>query len=254
MMIAIVTGASSGLGRAFLEEWQKSGEHFDEVWLVARHESALELLTMHLPWRTRILATDLSTQEGRAVLFQALEEAQPKVKYLVNAAGYGKIGPVETIAPSEQIGMIDLNCTALVDVTQRVLPHMFRGSAIFEIASVAAFVPQPAFAVYAATKAFVLSFARALDVEEVRRGVRVVAVCPNPMATSFFDRAGTTPSLFKRPFFEAPEDVAHAAMRALGCGRTVVTNCRMATFIRLATKFLPHRLILGVQKLYFMVK
>lgn len=254
MSIAIVTGASSGLGRAFLDEWKASGEHFDEVWLIARSEDRLKLVAMTLPWQVRTMALDLATDEGRAAFAQALETARPRVKYLVCSAGYGKIGSVRAIEAHEQTGMVDLNCTALVDVTQRVLPFVERGGAIFEVASVAAFVPQPAFAVYAATKAFVLSFARALNVEEKARGIRVVAVCPNPMATSFFDRAGTTPSLFKRPFFEAPEDVAHASMRALEKGRDVATNSSMARFIRLATKILPHRLILGAQGVYFKLK
>lgn len=166
MNIAIVTGATSGLGRAFLEEWVAQGAHFDEVWLVSRHADALERVAAALPWQARCFAIDLSAADERAQLFAALERERPQVQALVNAAGYGKIGQVAQIAPDEQSGMVDLNCTALVDLTQRALPFMAAGSVIYEIASVAAFLPQPGFAVYAATKAFVLSFSRALAAEQ----------------------------------------------------------------------------------------
>ena len=249
MIIALVTGATSGLGRAFLEEWAARGTHFDEVWLVARHADALAQTAAMLPWPARTFAIDLSRAEERAQLFAALTNVQPQVQAVVNAAGYGKIGPVSAIDAGEQTGMVELNCAALVDVTQRVLPYMARGGVIFEIASVAAFLPQPGFAVYAATKAFVLSFSRALNAEEKRRGVRVVAVCPNPMHTAFFARAGEKPSLFKLLFFEEPRDVARAAMRDVVRGRDVSTNCRMASMIRLSAKLLPHRVIIRLERI-----
>lgn len=249
MNIAIVTGATSGLGRAFLEEWAARGLRFDQVWLVARHAEALQKLVDVLPWSVRCFAIDLSAREDRAQLARAIAEARPQVQALVNAAGYGKIGDVAQIDAVEQTGMVDLNCTALVDVTQQALPYMARGGVIYEIASVAAFLPQPGFAVYAATKAFVLSFSRALAAEQRKRGVRVVAVCPNPMHTAFFERAGEKPSLFKLLFFEKPRDVACAAMRDAAKGRDVSTNCRMATAIRIAAKLLPHRIIIRAERL-----
>lgn len=249
MNIAIVTGATSGLGRAFLEEWAAQGARFDEVWLVSRHAEALERVAAALPWQARCFAIDLSAADERAQLFAALRAERPQVQALVNAAGYGKIGQVAQIAPDEQSGMVDLNCTALVDLTQRALPFMAAGSVIYEIASVAAFLPQPGFAVYAATKTFVLSFSRALAAEQKRRGVRVVAVCPNPMHTAFFERAGEKPNLFKLLFFEKPRDVARAAMRDAAKGRDVSTNCRTAGIIRIAAKMLPHRAIIRIERL-----
>lgn len=250
MNIAIVTGATSGLGRAFLEEWAAQGARFDEVWLVARHRDALANTAQTLPWKTRLFALDLSQSAERATLFSAFTTERPQIQALVNAAGYGKIGDVATINPEEQTGMVDLNCTALVDVTQRALPYMVRGGVIFEIASVAAFLPQPGFAVYAATKAFVLSFAHALNAEQRKRGVHVIAVCPNPMHTAFFERAGEKPNFFKLLFFEKPIDVARTAMRDVARGRDVSTNCRMAGFIRVVGKLLPHRLIIRFERLF----
>ena len=248
MRIALVTGATSGLGRAFLEEWRKRGLWFDEVWLVARHADRLEAVAAELPWQTRCLAIDLSLADERAMLAEALAEAAPQVHYVVNAAGYGKIGPVATIDPAEQVGMVDLNCAALVDVTQQVIPYLMRGSVIFEVASVAAFLPQPNFAVYAATKAFVHSFSRALNAELKRSGAQVVSVCPNPMATAFFERAGGTPSLFKRFFFEKPEVVAHIAMENAAKHRDVSVSCGSGRLLRVVGKCLPHRAVLCIEQ------
>lgn len=247
MSIALVTGATSGLGRAFLQEWQHSGAHFDEVWLVARHRDALEDTAQELPWPTRLFAIDLAQAQERALLFEALAEQRPQIQAVVNSAGYGKTGCVTEISPMDQTGMIDLNCTALVAVTQQVLPYMARGGVIYEIASVAAFLPQPGFAVYAATKAFVLSFARALHAEQHRRGVQVIAVCPNPMNTGFFARAGVAPTLIKRLGFEDPQAVARTAMRDASRGRDVSTNSRLAGAIRLCAKCLPHRWIVRLE-------
>lgn len=249
MKIAIVTGATSGLGHAFLEQWQQRHIELDEVWLIARHEDRLLATAEALPWKARCFAIDLARAEERAVLRHALEVHQPAVQYVVNAAGYGKIGRVDGIDALEQTGMVDLNCTALVDVSQQVLPYLGRDSVLFEIASVAAFLPQPQFAVYAATKAFVLSFSRALNAELHHTSAQVIAVCPNPMATAFFDRAGGTPSAFKRFFFEKPEKVAEKAMRAADRGKDVVVSCLSARLLRLISKLIPHSLVLQVEKL-----
>lgn len=248
MKIAIVTGATSGLGRAFLEAWQREGCWFDEVWLVARHQEALARTANAVPWPCRQFAIDLAQAQERKRLFEALAEQRPQIQAVVNSAGYGKTGPVDSIAPQEQTGMIDLNCSALVAVTQQVLPYMMRGGVIYEIASVAAFLPQPGFAVYAATKAFVLSFARALNAEQKKRGVHVIAVCPNPMDTGFFDRAGVAPTLIKRLGFEEPEAVARSAMRDAARGRDVSTNSRLAGAIRICAKCLPHRWIVEIER------
>lgn len=247
MKIAIVTGATSGLGRAFLEEWKARNYYFDEVWLVARHADRLEQVALDLPWGVRCFAIDLSMPENRKQLTQALQEVQPRVQFVVNAAGYGKIGRVDAIDTDEQVGMVDLNCAALVDVTQQVLPYLALGSVIYEIASVAAFLPQPSFAVYAASKSFVHSFSRALNMELSHKGTQVVSVCPNPMETAFFERAGGTPSFFKRFFFEDPQEVAHAAVEAALKGRDVSVSCPTGRFLRTLSK-MPHRTLLRLEQ------
>lgn len=248
MKIAIVTGATSGLGRAFLDEWQARDYYFDEVWLVARHQDRLEEVGLNLPWDARLFALDLSVESDRAMLARTLKEEAPRVQYVVNAAGYGKIGSVEAIDATEQVGMVELNCAALVDVTQLVLPYLTLGSVIFEIASVAAFLPQPNFAVYAASKSFVHSFSRALNAELKHKGARVVSVCPNPMATAFFERAGGTPTFFKQFFFEKPEKVAHAAVEAALQGRDVSISCKTGQVLHTIGKCMPHRSVLAIEQ------
>ena len=149
--------------------------YFDEVWLVARHQDRLEEVGLNLPWNARLFSIDLSVEADRAMFARTLKEEAPRVQYVVNAAGYGKIGSVADIDFAEQVGMVELNCAALVDVTQLVLPYLALGSVIYEIASVAAFLPQPNFAVYVgASKSFVQSPFRALNAELKRKGTQVV--------------------------------------------------------------------------------
>lgn len=251
MNIAIVTGATSGLGRAFLDEWRKARMYFDEVWLVARSEKDLNDLAKILPWSCRVFALDLSQKAARDELALALKEEKPIIRYMVNSAGYGKIGQFVSGQRDEQVGMVELNCAALVDLTYLTLPFMQRNSVLFEIASVAAFAPQPGFAVYAATKAFVLSFSRSLNSEMRTKGIKVVAVCPNPMATKFFDRAGASPSSFKMLGFENPDAVARTAMKRASQGRDVSVHSPVAKAIRLFAKAVPYQAFEGVQR-YFM--
>lgn len=250
MKIAIVTGATSGVGLSFLKAWQEKNEHFDEVWLVARHEAALQALANKLPWRSRCFPIDLSDAQQRTMLFQALHEARPQVRYLVNAAGYGKFGRVEEIASVEQLGMVHLNCTALLDLCHRTLPFLARGSVVYNIASVAAFMPQPNFAVYAASKSFVLSFSRAFHTENKKRGIRVIAVCPNPMATQFFERAGCVPKGFKRLGFEKVEDVVAKAIENAEKGKDISINCWSAKALYVASKIVPQRVQMAAQQIF----
>jgi short-subunit dehydrogenase len=247
--IALVTGATSGLGLAFLQEWQARGLEVDQVWLVARHQEALQALAEGLPWPARLFALDLSVASDREALAEALDRDRPRVRFLVCSAGWGKAGRARDLARAEAVNMVALNDEALTDVTLMALPYCGRGSVLFEIASVAAFLPQPNFAVYAATKAYVQSFARALNAEEACRGIRVVSVCPNPMLTGFFDRAGVRIDPIKRFFAEDPRQVARRALDTAERGRDVSLNCLTARFIRLAAKVLPHRSILKAEAL-----
>ena len=204
MKIAIVTGASSGMGReAVIQLADRFGGGLGEIWAVARRADRLEELRSQVPVPLRILPLDLQKPDALEQLGWQLKQQKPDVKILVNAAGYGKTGTVGSIAGEEETGMVRLNCEALCGVTSAVLPYMSRESRIIQFASAAAFLPQPGFAVYAATKAFVLSYSQALNSELKPRGITVTAVCPGPVATEFFQVASPSgdASAVQTPFY-----------------------------------------------------
>ncbi len=182
--VSIITGASSGLGREFARQIDLLQES-DELWLIARKEEALEEVGSALTTPFRALEADLSTQEGISAVKAALEAEKPCVRYLVNAAGFGKFGDWKTIEQEAVDSMIDLNCRGLVDMTRISLPFMARGSRIIQIASAAAFAPLPHMNVYAATKAFVLRYTRALRWELAGSGITATALCPTWVKTGF---------------------------------------------------------------------
>lgn len=195
MRIAIITGASSGLGREFARQIPRLYKSLDELWVVARRSDRLKELEEELKVPVRIFDGDMMRDYIFLRLEKELERNDVDIRMLVNAAGYGKIGAAEKLGEEEQCGMIELNCRSLTRLTLLCLPYMTKGSRIINIASAAAFAPQPGFAVYAATKSYVYSFSQAIREEVKARGIIVTAVCPGPVDTEFFDRAGelTTP-------------------------------------------------------------
>ena len=192
MKAAIITGASSGMGREFVKLIDRKLTCIDEVWVIARRKERLEQLKERIEIPLVLMEMDLTDKEQRLRLREILKEKQPQVKMLVNCSGYGKIGLYEDIPEEDISGMIELNCLALTSVTYEVLPYMTKKSRIINLASSAAFLPQPKFAVYAATKSYVLSFSRALHEEVKKNGIFVTAVCPGPVRTEFFDIAQMT--------------------------------------------------------------
>ena len=156
MKIAIVTGASSGMGREFVLQLSQYVT-VDEIWVIARRTGALESLKAEVSVPVRPIGLDLCADESFAAFAALLEKEQPDVKLLVNAAGFGKFGTAVNIPVEEDCRMIDLNCKALVRMTRIVLPYMHSGSHILQLDSLSAFQPVPYITTYGATKAFVLS-------------------------------------------------------------------------------------------------
>lgn len=248
MKIAVITGASSGMGWETALQLADRFGGINEFWLIARRMDRLTELEKLLPAPVRKFALDLTDRNHLAQLQQALRETGPDVKILVNASGYGKIAKAGSISMEEELGMTDLNCTALCAVTHMVLPYMSRNSRIMQYASSAAFLPQPGFAIYAATKAFVLSYSRALGEELRPREIGVTAVCPGPVKTEFFDIAQTTGEipLYKKLAMAKPENVVRVAIRDCIMGKQVsVYGITMKAF-HLMCKVLPHALILRI--------
>lgn len=250
MKIAVVTGASSGMGREFITQIADRFNGIDEIWAIARREDRLKELIPAVPVHLRLFAIDLTEGKELMELHRALEEEHPDVKWLINAAGYGKIGPVGSLGLKDEMGMVDLNCRALCAVTHMVLPYLSGNSRIIQFSSSAAFLPQPDFAIYAATKSFVLSYSRALNEELKPRGIYVTAVCPGPVKTEFFDIAETTGEIpvYKRLVMADPKRVVKTAIRDSMMGKTVsVYGITMKAF-HLLSKVLPHGMILRIMK------
>lgn len=246
--IAIVTGASSGLGRELALLLDQESD-LDEIVLCARRKNRLEELAKDLRHRTRVLAGDI-TEES---FYEKLEaylvgsgETQKEITYLVNSAGLGQLGSFQEIGLAGNLAMVDLNIKALTVLCFRCLPFMRKGGKILNIASVAAFLPQANFAVYAASKAYVLSFSRALNQDLKKRGITVTAVCPNPMETEFFDLTGDVDKArkIKNLGLEEVDQVAKLALKRAKQGRDISVLSFPAKLIRLAARIFPHNFIL----------
>lgn len=244
MKIAVVTGASSGLGREFARQISARYSKFDEIWLIARRTERLEEIADEIKLTSRVISLDLSSKDELMALKELLEENAPDIKLLVNCAGYGKSGSFDELGYDEQLGMIDINCRALTAVTKLCLPYISSNSRIIELASAAAFMPQPDFAVYAATKSYVLSFSKAINKELKPKKITVTAVCPGPVDTEFFDIAGKNVKLLKRMVMAKPENVVEQAIKDAALGNELSIYGRTMKLAHVAGRFLPHRLLM----------
>lgn len=248
MKIAVITGASSGMGQEFAMQIDKKCLGLDEIWLIARRRDKLEELSKELTVPVRIMDMDLADDPSYAALIHALETEKPQVRVAVNCAGYGKTGPFLGIRLEASLGMIDVNCRALTKMTYLLLPYMPRRSYLIQVASVAGILPQPNFAVYAASKAYVLSLSRALREELRAKGVSVTAVCPGPVATDFFAIAEETGSPFalKKYIMAKKEKVVALALKDTFRKKDVSVYGISMKALRLLVKFVPQKLILYI--------
>lgn len=249
MKIGVVTGASSGMGREMVLQLADEFPQLDEIWVIARRQERLaQLRKLSVP--VRMFPLDLTKAEDLALLEETLKRISPEVKFLVNAAGFGKIGPVGTLSRREETDMVRLNCEALCAMTHMVLPYMPHNSRILMFASAAAFLPQPDFAIYAATKAFVLSYSRALNQELLDRDIAVTAVCPGPVKTEFFDIAETTGQipLYKRLVMANPRYVVRKALRDSIMKKEISVYGLTMKLFYLLSKILPHSLLLYLMR------
>ena len=246
--IAIVSGASSGIGREFVRQLDEK-EAFDEIWVIARRAERLEELKPLVRAKIVPIQLDLTDPASTEAYGARLKDEQPNVKVLVNAAGYGKIGAAQTLSTKEQSEMVDLNVRALTDMTLLTLPYMQKGAAVYQMASLSSYLPLPRLSVYAATKAYVLSFSRAMNAEIKDRGIRVMAVCPGWVKTEFLSRATEKPLRHYTNMYCAP-DIVSRALRDMKRGKSVSIYGAQTRTIIVLSKLLPHAWILPMwQKL-----
>jgi short-subunit dehydrogenase len=236
---AVVTGASSGIGRAFALELSQTGH---PVLLTARRRAELDELAAEIALRgghAEVVVADLATPEGVETVAQATR-ALGEIDVLVNNAGVGVHGPFLEQSAARERAEMALNVTAVVELTRAVLPQMVarRRGQIINVASLLSFMPTPWFATYGATKAFVLHFSEALAVELRGSGVRVHASCPGPVATRFFHAAGAGATEGRLPALRA-DHVARTTLRAAASGRSVRVIGWLYALIAFVTRLTP---------------
>lgn len=241
MKIAIVTGASSGLGKEFVRRIGVS-EQLDEIWAVARRTQLLEELSALTETPVVPITADLTEPRERRKLRELLEEKQPEVRWLIGAAGIGKMGTYEQVREEDCREIIRLNCEASVEVTQMALPFMSAGANILETCSSSAFQPLPGLNVYAASKAFLLHYSRALRWELFSREINVTALCPYWMYdTEFIGKAksGDPEAIRRFPLAMSKGAVAKKALRDTRRGYAVSAPGPVAPLQRVFAKLMP---------------
>ena len=259
--IAIVTGASSGIGKAFIGLLAgDSGEYFktpfDEIWAIARREDALNELASSIKGvRIVPVTADLSTDSGIRTVEDKLKAEEPKVGLLINSAGMGIKGLMAD-KPAKALGdTISINCTALSLMIKITSPFMKQEgkehSKIINIGSSAGFLPQPGFACYAASKSYVISFSRAMSCELKPKGIDVLVVCPGPVATDFQRRATegkeTNFTDWRKNFVVDPVKLARATLKASAKGRRMISYPFSQKLLHFASKAIPISWILAFE-------
>jgi len=249
MKIAIVTGASSGMGREFVR--QLSGyETVDEIWAIARRAEALEALKAEVSTPVRPVVLDLLKPESFDTVQAMLEAETPDVRLLVNAAGFGKFGAFDKTTVAEDCRMIDLNCKALLVMTRLCIPYMAPGSHILELDSLSAFQPVPYITTYGATKAFVLSYSRSMNRELKGKGIRVMAMNPGWVKTEFFRHAFQSNQDGEVQYFDRLYEAADVVKTGLHDLYFTKKDCSIHGFpVKmqvLMVKLLPHKLVMDV--------
>jgi len=248
--VCLITGASAGIGAALARVFAAHGH---ALVISARRAAELERLASELAAaghaRPHVIATDLGAPNGPMLLAQAMRAAGLEPSIVVNNAGFGLLGEAAELDRARQLAMIDLNIRALTDLSLRWLESIkkHRGG-ILNVASIAGFLPGPGMAVYHASKAYVVSFSEALHEELKADGVRVCALCPGPVATEFFARAGLPHGYFPSTLNRSAERVARQGYDGFMAGRRVVVPGRPNRIMTLLPRLLPRSLMLAMME------
>lgn len=245
MKVAVITGASSGMGREFVYHIDK---HFqlDEIWVIARREGRLNELKSQCSTTIRPIPLDLLDNASFQTYRAILEETKPEIQLLVNAAGFGLFGTFTEMDLDAQLDSIRLNANALTAFCHISIPYMPENSSILNLASNSSWQPVPYINVYGASKAYVMSFSRALGMELRAHKIHVMAIAPGWIKTEFFDRAihDNTITYFDR--FYTAKQVVDKAMADLRKKKPVSILGFPVRMQVLAIKFLPVHLVMKI--------
>lgn len=256
MLTALVTGASSGIGKCFAEKLAAKNTN---LIIVARSEDKLNALAKELQEQYNIqvdvIVKDLTQPSAAREVYEATQAKGLTVDLLINNAGFGDYGEFAQTDESRQVQMVQLNNVAVVDLTHKFLPQMRerRSGSIINVSSIAAFQPIPYLSVYAATKAFIRSFSEALWAENRQYGVRVLVVCPGPTETNFYAAANFPPALARNAkSISTPEEVVNESLKALEKGHaTVVVGGIASHFITSLSSIVPREILLNILEKQF---
>jgi short-subunit dehydrogenase len=250
--VALITGASSGIGKALAENFAADG--YDLI-LAARSVGKMETQAADLKKRHGITATviaaDLETNDGATRLHADVKARGIALDVLVNNAGYGTYGEFKDSPLGPELAMMQINMNTVVVLSKLFMPDILANKGrIVNLASTAAFQPGPYMAVYYATKAFVLFFSEALAEELAGSGVTVTAFCPGPTASGFQSKAEMNSSaLVKGKKMPSAEEVAAQGYKAIMRGQRVFIPGAMNWIMAQSPRFMPRGLVTGVVKM-----
>ena len=254
MSLAIITGASSGIGREFAFKLRDMAG-VNEFWLIARNTERLESLAKELGVPCRVMSIDLTAPEQIEKYREALRETRPEVSFLVNAAGFGVFGAFDTLSEKTVTDMIDLNIKATVLLTHMTVPFMKKGGRIIELGSGSCFTPLPHFNIYSSSKVFVLHYTKSLNYELRPYGIRATCFCPGWVDTAFLPKSLNAPGAYvpkkMKPLLNV-SDVVSGCVKASIKGKAMYVTNWYTKLQHLLFKLLPDpiltRLWLGMLK------
>lgn len=241
--IAILTGATGGLGREFLKQILK--EEIDEVWAIARNEQKLSELRKEYGEKVIPISIDLSERQGIEQISDMLGDKKPQVAYLINNAGLAKMGKYNDFSIEEIDKTINVNCKAPVMLARICIPYMRKGSKILNISSASAFQPNPYINLYAASKAFERSYSRALNVELNGTGITSVAVCPGWIDTELLQKEINGKKV-RFPGLVTADRVVKQAMKDAKKGKDMSVCSLYVKCQHVNVKLLPQRWVMKI--------
>ena len=252
---AVITGASSGLGKEYFNLAANNFEDIDEIWIISRSKEKLDALAQSIDnEKKRVIAVylDLSKDESYEKLGRIFEMHKPDIRLLINNAGAGNLKSFENLTEKEAADTVKLNALGLTMMTKVCLPYMGEDSFILNVSSIGSFAPTANMSVYCATKAYVSSFSMAIAEELEEKGITVTAVCPGPMETNFFNagniKEGSSKKFFSLPR-ENPEKIAEKSMKAMMKGKRMYIGKFYYKLYRFLSKILPNDLAISLSKL-----
>lgn len=245
MAVAVITGASSGIGREFAFKLRDMAG-VREFWLIARNTDRLNEVANDLSVKCKIISADLTKSEGIEKYREALNSEKPEISFLVNAAGFGVFGSFDILDETTVNDMIDLNIKASVLITHMSVPFIKKGGRIIELGSGSAFTPLPHFNVYASSKAFIVHYTKALNFELKPYSVRATCFCPGWVNTAFLGKSLDAPGAYVPKKFSPvldPSKIVKGCVKASIKGKKMYVTGKYTKMQHILYKFMPNTLL-----------